>query len=515
MLIGATLRDYGVSWDEPPYYHASDLHARWIAEFPATLFAGKLQDAVDDSKIKAAWHWDPYHVPHPPFSRIVSGLTKYWLHPALEKSTAYRLAPALFFAVMVTVMFLWMSRLFDITTGLFSALALILIPNLFGYAHLAVTDMPLAALWFITAYCFSKGLHDWRWSIAFGVVWGLALATKFPAFLIPVPLILWAHFFHRHKDSNNIFCMLFLAPILMIALQPYLWHQTALRVLEFLYEGFSRGYRADTSFAVYYQGQSYASHQLPRYYPFLMVAITTPMPFIFLTGLALVRLPRLKEHASVAAFFAINCVFVLLLGALPGAVLHDGVRQLLSALPFIAALAGVGFFIVTREIVRITERYQQRNAMLKRQSFTITTLIALLTFSPALDVYLSHPFQLSYYNSFVGGVRGAYERGFETTYFLEAINREFLQEMNERLPNRAKIYGSFANVILAYYQKEGLLRKDLHIVENRPFDFYALLNRRSALHPKERALFNFSEPFFWAGIGRVPLVAVFGVQEKQ
>lgn len=512
LLVGATLRDYGVSWDEPPYYHAADLHARWVADLPAHLFAGNLQEALDDNKIKAAWHWDPYHVPHPPFSRIVSGLTKYWFHPALDKITAYRLAPALFFAALVTVMFLWMSRLFDMTTGLFSALALMLIPNLFGYAHLAVTDLPLAALWFVTAFCFSKGLHDWRWSIAFGVVWGLALATKFPALLIPIPLILWAHFFHRDKYTNNVFCMLFVAPIVMIAIQPYLWHQTPLRVLEFLYEGFSRGYRADTSFAVFYRGQSYASHQLPRYYPFLMVAITTPLPFVLLTGLALIRLPWLKEHASATAFFAINCAFVLALGAMPGAVLHDGVRQLLSALPFVAALAGVGLFVVKKEVVRITERYQQRNVMLQRRWLTIATLIALLSLSPALDVFLSHPFQLSYYNSLVGGVRGAYERGFETTYFLEAINREFLHKMNERLPKQAKIHGSFANSILAYYQSEGLLRKDLHIVENGLFEYYALLNRRSALRSKETALFNSKEPLFWTGIGRVPLVGVFGVQ---
>lgn len=506
------MRDYGVSWDEPPYYHASDLHAHWIAELVENLSAGKLKDVAEDKTIKAAWRWDPYHVPHPPFSRIVSGLTKYWLYPTVDKTTAYRLAPAMFFAVMVTVMFLWMSKIFDITTGLFSALALILIPNLFGYAHLAVTDLPLAALWFISAFCFSKGLHDWRWSIASGVVWGLALATKFPALLIPVPLILWAHLFHRHKYSNNIFCMLFVAPILMIAVQPYLWHQPALRILEFLYEGFSRGYRADTSFAVFYRGQSYASHQLPRYYSLLMVAITTPLPFIILAGFALIRLPRLKEHGSTAALFAINASFVLALGAMPGAVLHDGVRQLLSALPFVAALAGVGFFIVTREIARISERYQQKYVILQRRSLTITTLIALVSFSPALDVYLSHPFQLSYYNSLVGGVRGAYVRGYETTYFLEAINREFIQEMNERLPAHASVHGSFANSILAYYQKEGLLRKDLHIVEAGPFDFYALLNRRSALRPKEMAMFISSEPLFWSGIGQVPLVAVFGVQ---
>ena len=157
----------------------------------------------------------------------------------LDKFSAYRLAPALFFAVLVTVIYLWLNELFGPATGLFSAIALILIPNLFGYAHIAVTDLPLAAMWFLTVYCFWKGLSGWQWSVALGVVWGLALSTKFPALLIPVPLILWAHLFHRDKYANNIFSLLFLAPLVMVATQPYLWHQTGLRVLEFLYEGIS------------------------------------------------------------------------------------------------------------------------------------------------------------------------------------------------------------------------------------------------------------------------------------
>ena len=160
--------------------------------------------------------------------------------------------PALFFALLVTVMFLWMKELFGRATGLFSALAVILTPNLFGYAHIAVTDLPLATMWFLTTYSFWKGLGSWKWSVALGIVWGLALATKFPALLIPAPLILWAHLFHRDKYVNNLFALLFLAPIVMVATQPYLWHQTGLRVLEFLYEGISRGYRLETNFVGFF-----------------------------------------------------------------------------------------------------------------------------------------------------------------------------------------------------------------------------------------------------------------------
>src|SRR5918992_3628500 len=165
LLAGATLKDYGIAWDEPAYFHAADLHMAWIVDFGTNIHAKTLKQSLSDENIRAAWHWNPYHVPHPPFSRIVSGLTKSVFTGWLDKFSGYRLAPALFFAVLVTVMFLWMRQLFGVATGLFSSLALVAIPNLFGFAHLAVTDMPLASMWFLTAFCFWKGLRNWKWSM--------------------------------------------------------------------------------------------------------------------------------------------------------------------------------------------------------------------------------------------------------------------------------------------------------------------------------------------------------------
>ena len=103
LLIGATAKDYGVTWDEPPYFHASDLHVRWIRGFVNNLTYGELSKSLDDQTIQAAWHWNPYNVPHPPFSRIVSGFAQYFSSSFLDKISAYRMGPALFFALLVTV----------------------------------------------------------------------------------------------------------------------------------------------------------------------------------------------------------------------------------------------------------------------------------------------------------------------------------------------------------------------------------------------------------------------------
>src|SRR4051812_15381355 len=98
LLSAATMRDYGLCWDEPLYFHASDLHMWWTAGLTQDLVQGTPRKSLDDNRIKEAWHWDPYHVPHPPFSRIVSGVTHELFSPWLDKVTSYRLGPALFFS---------------------------------------------------------------------------------------------------------------------------------------------------------------------------------------------------------------------------------------------------------------------------------------------------------------------------------------------------------------------------------------------------------------------------------
>jgi hypothetical protein len=514
LLVSVTSEDYGVTWDEPPYFHASDLHINWVLDFTKKLARGDVREGFRDENIKAAWHWNPYNVPHPPFSRIVSGAAKSVSIHFVDRFSAYRIGPALFFATLVVVIYRWMKELFGRATGVFSAFALILTPNLFGYAHIAVTDLPLATVWLLTAYCFWKGLTNWKWSITLGVVWGLALSTKFPALLIPVPLVVWAHLFHRDKYANNIFSMLFLAPVIMVATQPYLWHQPGMRILEFLYEGISRAYRPETNYTIYFLNQLYFTNQLPWYYPFYMIGITMPEPVVVLATLGVLAIPLLQEGRTTVLLFLANAGFIVIMALMPGAVLHDGVRQLLSSLPFLVALAGVGYYVLASWLINVAQHTKGLDHTKNLKPKVIAALFLLVCFKPALDLYLVHPFQMSYYNRFVGGIEGAYERGLETTYFMEAFTPSFLRALNEKLPKNATINASFANFMFEFYQKEGILRDDIRIVGSQPVDFYLLLNRRSILAPRERKLIgSAARPYISVEVAGVPLVLVFDFRQ--
>jgi hypothetical protein len=122
---------------------------------------------------------------------------------------------------------------------------------------------------------------------------------------------------------------------------------------------------------------------------------------------------------------------------------------------------------------------------------------------------------MSYYNRFVGGIQGAYARGLETTYFMEAFTPPFMRTLNEKLPKNATINASFANFMFEFYQKEGVLRGDIQIVGIQPVDFYLLLNRRGILAPRERRLIGSADrPYISVEVAGVPLVSVFDFRKS-
>ena len=182
---------------------------------------------------------------------------------------------------------------------------------------------------------------------------------------------------------------------------------------------------------------------------------------------------------------------------------------MLPALPFLAATAGGGFYLLGEWLFSLVRRSTRFHGVANLRGKLIGVLGLLILFSPALDLYLCHPFQLSFYNRFVGGVRGAYQRGLELTYSMEAFTPEFVEAINTKLPKNSVINASFANFMFTYYQREGRLRADIMISDAEP-DYYILLNRRSVLGPRERLLMNGSKPIYLAEqLAGVPLVAVF------
>jgi hypothetical protein len=512
LLVAATIPHYGLTWDEPWYFHAADLKVKWLLGLGRELLGGRVGEHLRDDVIAEAWHWDPSHVPHPPFSRVLSGLSRALFGSTVDAFTAYRLPSALFLALVATGMYVWLAAVFDRATAAFSAAAVLLMPNLFGQAHFAMTDMPLAALWFLVTLAFWQGLSSPGWSVACGVLWGLALATKFPAFAIPVPLILWAHLFRRGSYANNVFAMTFLGPLTMVASNPYLWHHGPARAAQFVYDSVSRTARPGTDFPVFFLNQYHVSATLPWYYAPAMTAFTVPETLLALSalGAASALWPAAAgARREIVALFALSAACVLGMGLLPGAALHDVNRLMLPVLPFLAGLAGAGFFALTRGLAVWGQRagWGERIAGLRPKVIGAALLATLVP--PAIDLVVHHPYELSYYNRLVGGVRGAYDRGLEVTYLMEVFNPRFLGFLNAELGPASALNASFSNFMFVYYQRHGRLRSDVRITDGVDFDHYLLLNRPSAF--REDRVFLQTRPVLrdaWCLRG-APLVLIY------
>ncbi len=504
-----TASHYGLAWDEPYYFHSSDLQMEWGSNLVKNLVNFEPGQSLSDDTITRYWYWDPYHVPHPPFSRLLSGVSKSLFSSFMDTFLAYRLSTAFLFSVLIGVLYLWIAEIWSGKAGLFASLCLFFIPHVFGHAHFAMTDIPVTCMWFFSVFCFYRGLDRWRWSLLFGVVFGLALSTKFPAFLIPIPLLVWSLLWHRNRCQNNLFAMIFIAPAIMLLTQPYLWHHTLPRILEFIYTSINRGESPDTSLTTLFFGKLLLSHQLPWYYPYFIVSISIPIGILAFSLLGMFFSFNEGSNDGVAILFVINGLFILSLPLFPDAIIHDGTRLLLPAFPFLAGLGGIGFhglLIVMRRCWHHRPFHGVRDMELKAAVF-----IMMLIFPPVLvEMVDIHPYELSYYNSLIGGIKGADKSGLEVTYLQEAINPRFLSYLNREIPQNSRVNGSFSNFMLDFYQQWGRLRRDIKLTDKYNCEFYILLSRKSAFSDFDWWLFkNRPIPTGAVKLQDVPIISIY------
>ncbi|MFB3896498.1 MAG: ArnT family glycosyltransferase [bacterium] len=510
IILCATSSQYGLAWDEPyNYYPAVDAY-QWLQ-----LLVSHPGQAISDTAINQ--YWSKVHE-HPSISKIIAGITYNWFSGTFGDLLAFRLGEFILFSLLIAMIYLFTLQLFNRTTALFSAVAFLLMPRIFGQAHFATTDIPLVLMWVLTVFCFYKGLDNWKWSIATGIVWGLGLATKINLLFLPIPLILWAQLFHRKKYGNNAFSMLFLSPIIFFLSWPWLWFQTKPRIMEYLL--FYAQHKFTT---VYYFGKMYVLTSAPWKYPLVYTLTTIPITILFLISVAIIiivikQIPNNTQTPisnepntfGVQMLVLFNALFPILLQSGPASPKYDGIRLFLPAFPYLAILAGIGFnwIIVSvganRWFTRISGRFAD--------SPLPQILLAILFFIPPLyHVIDTHPYQLSYYNLLLKGVNGAHQKGMESTYWCEAVNQDVLQYLNQSVPENGKVrFLSFSDEVVQWYQEHGYLRKDIQCFSTDQPDYFILLCRQGFFGGMEWNLYRHAIPIkAFSYKNRVPLVLIY------
>jgi len=457
-----------------------------------------------------------YHLPdHPPLGRWLLGVAHNvvttlawpggWEYPLVY--TAARFGSALAFAVTVFLVARFTTTHYGRTAGLTAAASLVLMPRVFGHAHLASLETMVGLAYAATVlYVADRWLPTepvpTRAAVLGGVLFGLALLTKVQAVLLPIPITVWAIWHWRLKAILPLAIFGIVGGATFFAGWPWLWLDPVDHVLEYLGRTTDRA-----SLPVWYLGRVFADKEVPWHYPFVVFAVTVPVGLhaLGLLGVFAGKPPAWKDPA---ARLVLACLlFPLLVFATPGVAVYDGERLFLVSFPLWAVLVGKGGGATGEWL---SARWSPHAA---------TAALSVFVALQGWGIAANRPAYLSDYNLLVGGLAGAERLGFEPTYWGDSVTTDLLDSAADAVPEGGTI--AVAPVLHQFQlddlatQSPALRRKHVRLVEYRDgvqADALLFFTRKASLAEELRRRVETEEPDFavrragvtLAGVSRLP-----------
>ncbi|HUH96388.1 MAG TPA: hypothetical protein VLZ89_03460 [Anaerolineales bacterium] len=295
-------------------------------------------------------------------------------------------------------------------------------------------------------------LLGWNVLLA-GLALGLTTSIRILGPLVGLLIAIQAWQGAGKKSWPVIFVYAAIALAVMLATWPYLWPDPPARLIESWHVMSQYPWPG----RVLFNGQYYHSQDLPRsYLPVLLaIQLTEPIWPLFVLGLAVLRKNRYLLIATVLWFVLPLTAFIAARSPL-----YDNFRQVIFILPPVFLVCGLGLDWLFRRL---------RPPVLRA---LIVSALVLPGIAAGIQL---HPYEYIYYNSFIGGLRGAQGR-FETDYWATSY-RAAMNYVNTVAPANGKIFAAGPSYIAAIYA-----RRDLRIymdvdLNTQVFD-YAILTTR-------------------------------------
>ncbi len=423
---------------------------------------------------------------HPPFAKAVLAAGIAIFHDRmhwLDEIDAARVGIMMLSTMLAALIFLLCWPTYGPLVAVGAPLFLLVMPRFFFDSHVESLDVASAATYFLAAFCFWRARASWLWAVAAGTASGIAMATKINGAVVALPLGLsWllggypqqSSSSDRHLDwlrrpPLSLVLMVTLGPLVAIGLWPWLWTDTIARLVRYL-----RFYLHHHPTLFHYFGTTYSVPFAPWHAPFVMTAITTPVPILALAligaGVAVfrsclphapARWPARREASCLDRLVLLNAAFTLGAAALPNVPKYGGVKLFLPFFPFLAILAGVGFEALTQ--------YAARVAGIGRRTALLAGGLGLAAVVGTMGWTMRqlHPYHLSYYNALVGGLSGAERHGFEIQYY-DLWYLELARWLNHTYPNGVRVFFQPNNKEylrhVAWYYRTQRLNQDVQIV---------------------------------------------------
>ncbi len=546
-----TVSDLGYARDEGFYFQAADSYLHWfklLFDDPSNALRQKVIDR----------YWTNNHE-HPALIKSLFAFSRWLLYDKLhwfeERGTSYRFVGMVFSAAAVSVTYAWGRRALAAhgvtasrAAAIVAAASFALMPRVFYHAHLDCFDLPILAMWMLTSYVYWRSLEPGRWgySIAAGILYGLALNTKHNSWLLPFALLahlaIWrgpvilAELRARRVGAAfrqiplSLWLMATIGPLLFYATWPWIWSDTIARLQEYVVF-----HTRHVFYNMEFLGQTYFEPPFPRSYAPVMTIATVPAITLTLAaagGLLFLRRVRTTLEATWTTFrqsgvldaltsvgktdatrgdaYATQWLWLLsiLVSYAPwvrdSSPIFGGTKHWITAYPFMALFGAMGFLWICA----------QARAALDADWWKRTPAVELLVgacvlIAPLVITVHSHPWGLSAYTPAVGGAPGAASLGLNRSYWGYTTGA-ITQHINDSTEKRDRVF--VHDTALAAWKmmaRDGRLDKSLQprlSVSGTKFGVYHHEQHMSRVEHQIWVQYGTTTPKLVAGLDGVPVI---------
>lgn len=464
-----TLKDYGISWDEPAHFFRGQAFLNFF-----------LTGNTDYSNLKYNSKTSYYQEPsltasyffkvdggHPPLNGIMAALTNYLFYQKLSimgDIEAHHLFNILCATFLVLITIIFTTQYYGLFAGIIAGLSIASYPLLFSEGHFNIKDPAETAFFTATIWTFWNAIksNNWRWMLASSIFFGVSLGTKFNILFLPFILIPWYSVYILNHSENpfrylshipkKISLALLAYPIIVFIIffgsWPYLWQDL---------------YHNTLSVFVYYKDIGIGSGQTNYHilngfnlFPITWIIITTP-PIVLILGtigfftILINMIKRLNDSYFTGLLLLLWLAVPIIRVTMPHSSLYGGIRQIMEFIPALCILTGIGAVSLVQLSIKLFGNNQNSKLIFK--------VLLFIAFIPhILVMFKLHPNENVYFNSLIGGIKGAQQ--LDIPYWGNSFGNAYLQTanwLNQNAPigsHVALIQGTATNIPKIYFRND-------------------------------------------------------------
>lgn len=412
LILGIfTIKDYGISWDEPVHFIRGQGYLNLFLTKDTVKTAYSPSKSYYENVSFPASYWMTSDSGHPPINGILAAASNYLFFQRLSilgDIESYQLFIVLCATLLVLIVSIYEYQVYGKLAAFVAALSLATYPLFFSESHFNIKDPPEATFFGLTLWAFWTSLKkgDARWLLLSMFSFYLAFGIKFDVLFMPfiiLPYLFFRYksnlsFKHLKKIPHKYIFILLISPLLVWGLLystwPFLWHNSFSHFMEIL--KYYKGIGTDTAHVNgYYIKGGF------NLFAIYWIVTTTPPLVLLLALIGLIYAFKKTDKYYTSLLWLLWFIVPVIRVTMPNTSIYGGIRQIMEFIPGMALLSGLGAKVAVDKISKIINT---------AKIYPITLLILLFA-TQIIFLTKIHPNENVYFNSLVGGLSGATQKG--------------------------------------------------------------------------------------------------------